>query len=205
MAAATVLRCSARVRASSTFSVEPSRVRASHPPWSWLNSKCSSPHPTTRRIHRSEVVPGRPSPHLAAFLGRTHHRRICLATECSLKVRQIRQRTDHAELRHWMRIALHHQALLFRTSLIAAELSPGNEKLLFRCEPVDVSRARLAFERLHIRKVRDPRSPQIADAFTEHELAVVVNVFLDEIVIKLIGDARRASLKIFQVGFGPPV
>ena len=51
----------------------------------------------------------------------------------------------------------------------------------------------------------DLRAAQIADAFSQHEFAVVVDSGLDEIVIELIGNASGAGLELLQVGVRPPV
>src|SRR5579862_9957108 len=104
-----------------------------------------------------------------------------------------------------MRIALHHQALRFGTDFVATELTPCDEELLLGSEAVNVRGARLALQRFLICEVGHLGSPQVSDALAEYELAVVVNVFLDVIVVELIGDAGCAPLKVFQVSLGPPV
>src|SRR5450755_2272111 len=104
-----------------------------------------------------------------------------------------------------MRIALYHQTLGFGANLVAAELSPGDEELLLGREAVDVGRSRLAFERFLIGEIGDLRSAQVADTFAEHELAVVVDIFLDEVIVELIGDAGSSLLEVFEVGVDPPV
>ena len=46
---------------------------------------------------------------------------------------------------------------------------------------------------------------QVANAFAEHQFAIVVDIFLDVVVVELIGNAGCAFLKIFQVGVAPPI
>ena len=104
-----------------------------------------------------------------------------------------------------MRVGLHHEPLPFNAHRIAAELSPGDEKLLLGSEAVDVGGARLAFQGFLVGEIRDLCAAQVADAFTEHQLAVVVYAIFDKVVIELIGDAGSARLKIFQVLVRPPV
>src|SRR6476661_7669921 len=68
---------------------------------------------------------------------RAHHGRIIFAAKCLLEFRQVGEWPNHTILANWMRIALDHGALRFRTSLISAPLSPGNKELLFRRKAVD--------------------------------------------------------------------
>src|ERR1700730_16596509 len=127
------------------------------------------------------------------------HGGICFATPCVLEFRQVRERADHAVFSDGMGIALDHEALGFGTDFVAAELAPGDEELLLSREAVDIRGARSALERFLVGEIRILGSSQIADTFAQHKFAVVVNVFLDVVVIELIGDAGPASLKILQV------
>src|ERR1051326_9149729 len=76
-------------------------------------------------------------PNSAAVSFRMDHCGTVFAAECLLEFRQVRERTNHAILADWVRIALHHGALRFRTNLITAPLSPGNKELLLRRITVD--------------------------------------------------------------------
>src|SRR5882672_10557925 len=104
-----------------------------------------------------------------------------------------------------MRIGLHHQALGLDADLVATELSPGDEELLLGGEAVKVRGTGLAFERFLVRKKCNLRAPQVADAFAQHELAVVVDSGLDEVVVELIGNTSAALLKLLLVCVCPPV
>ncbi len=63
----------------------------------------------------------------------------------------------------------------------------------------------LAFERFLVGEVGDLGAAKVSDAFAKDEFAVVMDIFLDEVVIELVGHAGSAGLKGFQVGVGPPV
>src|ERR1700733_3351732 len=104
-----------------------------------------------------------------------------------------------------MRVSLHHQTLRLRPNLVAAKLSPCNEELLLGGKAIHICRTRLPLERLLICEECDLRSAQITNALPEHQLSVVMNIFLDEVMIELISDACGTQLEIFQVRFGPPV
>src|SRR5579871_6411873 len=79
-------------------------------------------------------------PHLASFICRPDHRRIILAAKSALEFCHVRERADHAILGDRVGIGFHHQTLLLRPNFVAAELSPGDEELLLRCEAVEVGR-----------------------------------------------------------------
>src|SRR5258708_31058685 len=104
-----------------------------------------------------------------------------------------------------MAIGLHHQSLALKAGLVAAELTPRNEELLLRREAVDVSRARLAFQRLLVSKISDLRSAQVANALAQNQFAVVMYIFLDKVIVELARYASPASLKIFEISVCPPV
>src|SRR5438874_172504 len=104
-----------------------------------------------------------------------------------------------------MRIALHHQPLRLGTYLIAAELSPRDEELLFRRKSIDGRLRRFAFARELIRKERDLRSRQVADTFAQNQLPIVMDARLDVVLIELVRDALRFRLEVGQVGVSPPV
>jgi len=77
------------------------------------------------KLLRPFVIEGRCSlPDLTAVLC-AHHGRTCLAAKGLSEFRHIRERSNHAILGDGVRITLHHQALRFRTYIIAAQLAPG--------------------------------------------------------------------------------
>src|SRR5215469_12503475 len=92
-----------------------------------------------------------------------------------------------------------HQPRRFRSNLVPSKLPPGDEKLLLRRKPVHVSRTRLALERFLVREKRNLRSAEISDTLPQHQLPVVMHVFLNEVMIELVRDARTARLKIFEI------
>src|SRR6516164_5480762 len=121
-------------RSGSFLEHEATNVSSLKPEVRSLRSEVRGPKPDARRS----------LPNLTSLLP-THHRRIRLATPRLLKLRQVRQRPNHAILRNRMRIALHHQPRSLRTNFIPAELPPSDKELLFRREPVNVRRTRLPF------------------------------------------------------------
>src|SRR5579871_2744397 len=103
-----------------------------------------------------------------------------------------------------MRIGLHHQSLGLGPYLISAELSPGDEELLFRRESVEIRRT-LPGNRFFVSQECNLRTAQVANAFAQNELPVVVNILFDIVVIELICHASRSPLKSFQIFLRPPV
>src|SRR5580692_3245414 len=146
-----------------------------------------------------------PSPNFTAFIRRRNHGRVSLAAKCLLKLRQIRQRPNYAVFPGRMRIGLHHDSLLFNADRIASPLPPCDKELLFRGETIDVRRPRFAFKRFLVSEECELHAPQVADALAQHHLAVVVDAGLDEVVVKLVRDARAALLKLLQIAVSPPV
>src|SRR4026209_907012 len=104
-----------------------------------------------------------------------------------------------------MRITLHHRSREFRPHGIAAKLSTCNEKLLLRREVVGGRNLRLAALRNLKRSIGDLHPGEIPEALAEHELAVMMNARLDEVIVELPHHALGASLKLFQIVSGPPV
>ncbi len=145
------------------------------------------------------------SPNVAPLSLRPNHRGIGAATPHFLKLWQVGERADHTILGDGMRIGLHHQALGLDANLVAAELSPCDEKLLLGVEAVDIGGTRFALQRLFVGEERHFRTAQVSDAFAQHQLAVVMNAGLDEVVVELIGYAGGAGLELLQVGVGPPI
>src|SRR5262249_17306374 len=80
-----------------------------------------------------------------------------------------------------------------------------DEKLLFRSKPVDIRWPRLAFKGFLERQKCNFGAAEVSDAFAEHKLPVVMNARLNEVILKLIHNARSALLKLFQIVFRPPV
>src|SRR5215472_16875413 len=103
-----------------------------------------------------------------------------------------------------MRIALHHFSLRLWPYLVAPPLTPSNEELLLRSEAVQ-GRSRMLLFRLPERPIRDLRARQVADALAETQPAVVVDVWLNEISIKLAHYAGCLFLESLLIVGGPPV
>src|SRR5436190_16657676 len=103
-----------------------------------------------------------------------------------------------------MRVALHHQAHRFRPDRVAAELTPADEELLIGREAVDRLRGMLLLCFLKC-EVRDLGAGEIADRLAEDEASLMMDAGLDEVVLELIGDARRALVEVLLVIRRPPV
>ncbi len=65
--------------------------------------------------------------------------------------------------------------------------------------PSMVGAGGLPLQRFFERQISDFGARQIANRFSEHQLAVVVDAWLDEVAVELIGDALGALLEILQV------
>jgi len=141
-------------------------------------------------------------PDVAALSFGPDHGCVGLATPRFLKFGQVRQWTITPVLRNRMRIALHHQASRFRTNLVSAKLSPCNEELLLGVKPSTSAGLGFPSRDFHMLGMRSLPA-QVSDALAENQFPVVVDVFLDEVVIELIGDTGPARLEVFQVGVGP--
>src|SRR6266496_3011823 len=142
-------------------------------------------------------------PNFTSFLRRPHHRRSFLAAERIRKFRQVREWPDHPEFCDRMRIALYHLPLRLRADLVATDLAPGDEKLLVGGKAIE-SGCRVLLFRFLKGKVGDLGPRKVSYALAQHQLAVVVNVWLDEVAVELIRHASRAGLKAFQIVSGPP-
>src|SRR4029077_4330196 len=156
-------------------------------------------------IHAQSMFGGSPLlPYFTPLTRRTHHRRIFLTTKRLCKCRQVRQRSDHAELRNRVRISLHHFSLRLRTNFIPTKLSPRNEKLLVRRNYIE-SRSRMLCFRLLESQKSNLRPRQIANALTQNQLPVVMDVRFDKIAVKLARNTRGLLSKAFFVFGSPPV
>src|SRR6266567_2739605 len=54
-------------------------------------------------------------------------------------------------------------------------------------------------------QIRDFGASKVSDTLPQHQLPIVMNVWLNEIIIELIGDTGGAALETFQVVSRPPV
>src|SRR5271154_7325271 len=139
-------------------------------------------------------------PNNAAFAIRPHHRRTGLATKRLGKWVEVRERSQHAILRHGMRITLHHHLLRLRSCLIPAELPPGNEELLVRRKAIDRWRRRFALQRLLVREIGNLHATKIPDALAQHELPVDMNIpAINRVAIELSYHAGGLLVKALQV------
>src|ERR1700734_3913276 len=103
-----------------------------------------------------------------------------------------------------MRVREHELALRVRTDFVPARLSPGNKKLLFRCETILVGGARFSFHRFLESKVSKFDAAKVADAFTQHELAVFVHAAFHCVAGKLIDHTLATTLEFLVVCGSPP-
>src|ERR1700688_3577836 len=103
----------------------------------------------------------------------------------------------------WVRVGL--QPRSFGTLVGAPHLGPAQKETLFGTESVDIFGARLPFQRFFVGGVGDGQAAEIADAFAEHELAVLMQAGLDFVAVELFFPAGGALIKIFAIVSGPPV
>src|SRR5579864_1173885 len=143
-------------------------------------------------------------PNRAAVRFRTNHCGTTFATERLLKFRQVGKRPNHAILADGMRVALDHGSLRFRTDLITAPLSPGNKELLLWRVTID-GRLRVGLLSFLESEKSDLDAGEVADAFSQNQLAIVVNAGLNEIAIELADNAGGSILKPLHVYRRPPV
>src|SRR5262249_25079928 len=140
-----------------------------------------------RRSHAASEMPA-PLPDLAALLRTPHHRRVGFAVERLLERGQVRERPVDAEFRDRVRIALDHAALRLGPHRVAAPLAPREEELPLRREAVDRRLRAFALARALVRRERELRAGEVADRLAEHELAVVMDLGLDEVALELVDD-----------------
>src|SRR5207249_683434 len=81
----------------------------------------------------------------------------------------------------------------------------GEEEPLLGREPVDALGLRLAGDRFLPRGVGHHEPPEIRDALSEHELAVLMDPLLDLEAVELLADALGALLELLLVGLRPPL
>ncbi len=72
-------------------------------------------------------------------------------------------------------------------------------------EAVEIFGARLPFQGFFVSGVGDGHATEVADAFAENQLAVLVQAGLDFVAVELFFDAGGALVEIFAVVAGPPV
>src|SRR5205823_6042763 len=123
----------------------------------------------------SDERPTTALPHLTPLSLRPHHGCVGLAGKCFSEFWQVRQWAVHAILSDGVRVGFDHQALLLGTDGVAAELSPGDEELLFGSEAVNVGGAGLALQRFQVCQVSDLGAAEVADTLSQHQLALVMN------------------------------
>src|SRR3984957_12298624 len=104
-----------------------------------------------------------------------------------------------------MRIGVGLQASGFRTLVGAPDLSPAKKETLLGSEAVEVFGARLPFQRFFVGGVGDGQAAKVANAFAEHQLAVLMQAGLDFVGVELFFDASGALIKILAIVGGPPV
>src|SRR6266481_561319 len=142
-------------------------------------------------------------PDLASLL--SHHRLALFATERLGKLRHIRKRSVAAEPGQRVRVGVGHQPRVFDPLIGAPDLRPTEEEALLGSEAVSVRRPRLARNGLLIRGVGDRQSAQVGDALSQNQLAILVQVAVDDVGVELVGDTGGAGLEILQIFRAPPV
>src|SRR6266404_7388204 len=103
-----------------------------------------------------------------------------------------------------MRIAVGHQAGVFRTKIGAPYLRPAEKKTLFGSESIQGWRP-LAFDLLFISSVGNCQPAEVRDAFAQDQFAVLAKTGFDFVAIKLLLNAGRAFIEILAVVLGPPI
>ena len=103
-----------------------------------------------------------------------------------------------------MRIARDQLPLCLDAHRVSAGLAPGNEKLLFGREAVDVGN-RMRAQGLLQRSVGDAYPGKVGNGLVAHAFAVVVNARRDEITVELIDQALAAGSELPVVFVAPPV
>src|SRR5712664_1131357 len=142
-------------------------------------------------------------PDLACLLA--HHRLALFAAEGLCKLRHIRKRSVAAEPGQRVRVGVGHQPRVFDPLIGAPDLCPTEEEALLGSEAVSVRRPRLARNGLLIRGVGDRQSAQVGDALSQNQLAILVQVAVDDVGVELVGDTGGAGLEILQIFRAPPV
>ena len=104
-----------------------------------------------------------------------------------------------------MRIGQRHLPLRLRTDRVPAGLSPCNEELLLRSEAVEIRRPWLSFQRLQVRQISKLHAAQVADAFSQDQLTIVVRTIISGVSVKLLRHARAPLLETFVICISPPL
>src|SRR6266481_9732755 len=142
-------------------------------------------------------------PDLAGLLA--HHGLTLLATESLGKLQHIRKWSVAAEPGERVRVGVGHQPRVFDALIGAPDLRPTEEEALLGSKAVSVRRPRLARKGLLIRGVGDRQSAQVGDALSPNQLAILVQVAVDDVGVELVGDTGGAGLEILQIFRAPPV
>src|SRR5205823_9155997 len=94
---------------------------------------------------------------------------------------------------------------VFNPLIGAPDLCPTEEEALLGAKAVSVRRPRFARQGFFIRSIGDRQSTQVGDALPQNQLAILVQVAVDDVGVELIGNAGSARLEILQVLRAPPV
>src|ERR1700730_11532362 len=103
----------------------------------------------------------------------------------------------------WIGVGL--QARSFGALVGTPDLRPAQKETLLGSEAVEVFGTRIPFQGFFVGGVGDSQAAEVADAFAEHKLAVLMQAGLDLVGVELFFDAGGALVKIFSVIGGPPV
>src|ERR1700731_743626 len=104
-----------------------------------------------------------------------------------------------------MRIGIGLQASGFGTLVGAPHLCPAEKETLLGSEAVNIFGARLPFKLFFVGGGGDGQAAKVADAFTEHQLTVLMQAGFDFVGVELFFDAGGALIKILAIVGGPPV
>src|ERR1700686_4879363 len=98
-----------------------------------------------------------------------------------------------------MRVGVGLQSRGLGTLVSSPHLGPAQKETLFGSEAVEIFGARLPFQRFFVGGVGNSQAAEIADAFAEHELTVLMQPGLDFVGVKLF--AIAGSPPVTQISF----
>src|SRR5579859_2503685 len=104
-----------------------------------------------------------------------------------------------------MWIGVGHQAFVLQPIVRAPNLRPAKKETLLGSEAILVRWTRLALQGLLVRRIGDRETSEVRDAFAENELAILVQIAVHDVIVKLRLNTSGAFLEILHVVGGPPI
>src|ERR1700675_708944 len=141
-------------------------------------------------------------PDLAGLLA--DHRVSLFAAKGLGKRFQVGERAVPAKTRERVRVGVGLQARCLRPLIRTPHLGPSEEEALLRREAVDIFRA-VALDGFLVCSISDGQASKVANALTEHELAVLVQAGLHFVAIELVHHAVAALSEVLAVVRRPPL